>query len=105
MRENKQTSDILNLLKTFVEKESLIYPIKEAYLFGSWAYGIPNEESDIDVSIIVDNELTFDEEQSIFDDAQKIHCRLETHVFSKKYFDIARKAIIYDIKEKGIRIA
>jgi hypothetical protein len=44
-------------------------------------------------------------ESSIFSDAQDLNFRLETHVFSKASFQTARRAMVYDIKEKGIRIA
>ena len=46
-----------------------------------------------------------DLDSAIFNDAQALDWRLEPHVFSSAYFQIARRSMVYDIKEKGIRIA
>jgi len=46
-----------------------------------------------------------DLDSAIFNDAQALDWRLEPHVFSRAYFQIARRSMVYDIKEKGIRIA
>ena len=54
MRESEKTSDILDLVKAFVASERKIFPISEAYLFGSWAYGEPRDDSDIDLGIVTD---------------------------------------------------
>jgi len=105
VQNDPETSRVLDLVKHFVESEKAVYPIVEAYLFGSWAYGSPGEDSDIDVGIIVDGEVGPAMESRIFSDAQDLNFRLETHVFSKASFQTARRAMIYDMKQKGIRIA
>jgi len=105
MRNDQETSSVLNLVKSFVERERQRYTIKAAYLFGSWAYGTPNADSDIDIGLILERALSIEEEASIFSDAQEMHYRLEPHVYTQKQFDIGKRAIIEDIKEHGIKIA
>ncbi len=105
MLETAQASGVLDLVKRFVEAERKAFPVAEAYLFGSWAYGSPDSASDIDVGLVLEGEVSPLDESAIFSDAQDFNVRIETHVFSKAYFDGARKSIVYDIKEKGIKIA
>jgi predicted nucleotidyltransferase len=104
MCENPQASSILDLVKMFVDAERRVYPISAAFLFGSWAYGQPREDSDIDVGLVIDGDVSFEDEQSISLAAWETNPKLETHVFSREYFDKAHRSIVYDIKEKGIQI-
>jgi predicted nucleotidyltransferase len=104
MREAEKASDILDLLRRFIAVESERFPVRAAYLFGSWAYGEPSQDSDIDLGIVVDADLSPEEETKLFTDAQKIDWKIEPVVFSKGYFDTARLSIIHDIKTKGIQI-
>ena len=39
-------------LRGFVKKISAEVPVKEMYLFGSWAWGKPNKNSDVDILIV-----------------------------------------------------
>jgi len=94
MRNDTETSHILDLVKHFIATEKELYPIVEAYLFGSWAYGSPGEDSDIDVGIIVDGEVGPSMESSIFSDAQDLNRRMETHIFSRAYFETARRSMV-----------
>ena len=100
-----QAFDIRNLVEQFVDLEKQRYPITAAYLFGSWAIGNQHEESDIDVGLIIDKEVSPEMETQIFADAQSLNFRLEPHVFSQKYFVTARRNIVYEMKTKGIRLA
>ncbi len=105
MRNDTETSRVLDLVRAFVEGEKQRYPVSAAWLFGSWAYGTPGEDSDIDVGLVLEGDTDLDLESAIFQDAQALDWRLEPHVFSRAYFEKARRAMVYDIKEKGIRIA
>jgi len=105
MREAEETSDILDLVKAFVADERNRFPICAAYLFGSWAYGEPRQDSDIDVGIVVDEKLGPEEEARLFSDAQRMNWKIEPVIFARDYFEKARLSIIHDMKTKGIRIA
>lgn len=43
--------ELNNLIKEIYE----VFDIKSIYLFGSYAYGNPNKDSDLDICIITDN--------------------------------------------------
>lgn len=47
--------NIQNNLNAIVDIVKNIIPLKEAYLFGSYAYGTPNKDSDYDLYFIADS--------------------------------------------------
>ena len=51
------TDSIKKALDTYVEYISAQEGVLQIYLFGSCAYGTPNERSDIDLMVIVDDSL------------------------------------------------
>ncbi|MFH2115460.1 MAG: nucleotidyltransferase domain-containing protein [Spirochaetota bacterium] len=104
MRKDPETSHILDLVKRFVQSESGKYHIDSAWLFGSWAYGDPHSESDVDVGLVLDQSYGFEDEVHIFADAQAFDPKLEPVVFAKDWFEKARASIVYDIRDRGIRI-
>ena len=103
MSASVQASSVLPLVEAFLTRERARYPIQQAWLFGSWAYGTPGPDSDIDVSLVMDIP-DLDDELQIFRDAKNSDVRLETHVFSSASFKRAQRSIIKDIQAKGIRI-
>lgn len=48
------SSEALALAERFVQEARREYPIAETWLYGSFAYGTPTEDSDIDVAVILD---------------------------------------------------
>ena len=104
MRQDPQTSAVLSVVKQFCRLEQEKGLRFETRLFGSWAYGAPGQDSDIDLAIIIDGDCDIDLEQRIWDDARSVDRRIETHVFSREAYHKARRALVYDIKEKGIEI-
>jgi len=48
-------SEKIDYIKSLILESVNIDIIKKVYLFGSYAYGFPNEESDIDLCVIIDN--------------------------------------------------
>ena len=46
------TSYITDILKVIVENVKRVMPVSAIYLFGSYAYGTPNEHSDLDIYIV-----------------------------------------------------
>jgi len=52
---DKRIQDELELIKESVLKT---IPAEEIYLFGSYAYGTPNEESDLDIYVVVPDDAT-----------------------------------------------
>ena len=50
--------EIRNDLQLFREDILQIVPAEAIYLFGSYAYGTPNDESDLDVYVVVPDDIT-----------------------------------------------
>lgn len=48
-------NDALRLTKAYISKVMETLPVRSAWLYGSWVYGIPDKESDIDVAILLDD--------------------------------------------------
>ncbi|MBF0359930.1 MAG: nucleotidyltransferase domain-containing protein [Oligoflexia bacterium] len=48
----KTIDEVLKLTNEYVYEANRFFYIKEAYLFGSYAKGTPNEYSDIDVALV-----------------------------------------------------
>ena len=46
------TPELEQYVKSLVEKIVEVIPVEEIFLFGSYAYGSPNEDSDIDLCIL-----------------------------------------------------
>lgn len=105
MRQDSATSAVLDALRSFVQAEQSRFPIIEAWLFGSWADGKARDDSDIDLGLVLDRKVEYEDEVAIFSDAQKHDWKIETHVIGRDDFERGRRAIIHEIKTKGIRIA
>jgi predicted nucleotidyltransferase len=52
---NKQIQNEIDLIKECILQ---IVPAEAIYLFGSYAYGVPNEESDLDIYVVVPDDTT-----------------------------------------------
>lgn len=49
-------SDVLSLARSFTTLAKASLPISRAWLYGSWAYGSPTNESDIDIAFELERE-------------------------------------------------
>ncbi|PIS07998.1 nucleotidyltransferase [Candidatus Berkelbacteria bacterium CG10_big_fil_rev_8_21_14_0_10_43_13] len=87
------------------------FPFKQIYLFGSFAKGSFDEESDIDIAVISDK---FDEVdvKKWFQNRFKlgklrfdVDLRIEPHGLSPKEFEDEDSIMTYEIKKHGIKIA
>jgi len=103
--ENKNKSNVLDIVKTLVEQISKNYSVESVYLYGSCSYGSPGNESDIDVAVIlnefIDNAKDFD----IFRIGQKIDLDLEVVAFTNDDFVSDASDLIVEIKTKGEKVA
>ncbi|GHT44276.1 hypothetical protein FACS189454_01220 [Planctomycetales bacterium] len=50
------TNELERIVKIIVQT----VPVERIYLFGSYAYGVPNEESDIDIYVVLNDDTPFD---------------------------------------------
>ncbi|MCL2072667.1 MAG: nucleotidyltransferase domain-containing protein [Marinilabiliaceae bacterium] len=98
--------DIINIVKIYIDlvkQSNFPMQIEAAYLFGSYAKGIPKQDSDIDVALIVNNfEGDFFEIiPPIWLLREKIDYRIEPHVIARNN-DFA--GMIDEIQNTGIFI-
>ncbi len=86
------TNDLMSLLQRFVQDIRYHLPIREVYLFGSYASGEANEDSDIDVAIVADGfrGIRYFDRQVIHHiikkDLLKVYYNLEIHPFKTEDF-------------------
>ena len=81
--------DIIGKVKQYkqlVDNSNLLKDIEQVYLFGSFANGVPNNNSDIDVAFVVKNMEGnfFDIIPPIHRLTEKIDFRIEPHVLSRE---------------------
>ena len=93
----------IKLVEAFGSKVIPELPIDGVWLYGSWAYGIPDEDSDIDVAVTLsDTSLDLmDTERTLFRLRRSIDRRIEPIVI---YPGEDRSGFSDMILEKGIRI-
>ena len=96
-------STISNYIKLIKEKYK---DIETAYLFGSFATGKSNQDSDIDLALIfknLDDSKKFDIQVQLMMMASKIDTRIEPHPISHDDFYSGNPFVI-EIKKTGIEI-
>ena len=75
------------------------------YLYGSYAKGVSDEESDIDLAVFLEKEDLdgFEEDAQLMKLRRKVDIRIEPHSFAKSDFD-ETNPYIREIIESGERI-
>lgn len=94
-----------NLINSFIEQISKEYNVSSVYLFGSYCYGNPDKNSDIDVAVILDEPVDDAKDFDIFRRAQKLDLNLEAVVFNIDEFNQDASDLVVEIKNKGEKIA
>lgn len=80
-------------------------PIKNAYLFGSWAKGTQHKDSDIDMAIISSRFTNWTKTYKLLSSGTKMDfADIESHGFHPKDFDPNSNPVAYEIKKYGIKI-
>jgi predicted nucleotidyltransferase len=73
------------------------------YIFGSYAKSNYTDDSDIDVAVIVENELRYDEEIELMRRRRNIDLRIEPHLFTTRDFQDGNP-LTEEIKRTGFKI-
>ncbi len=82
-------TDALNIARQFASVIRTNYDCKQVLLFGSYAKGTNNEESDIDIAVILEEfENAMDIQLELMRLRRKIDSRIEPHPFRKKDFNM-----------------
>lgn len=106
MVEKTINKDILNSINDFIEEIKKYYNVAAIILFGSYAKGTENENSDIDIAVISDDfEDIYECMANLMGMTWDIDARIEPHPIKKKDFDEASDYFIKEVIDTGIRVA
>ena len=98
--------DILNSINKFIEEIMKHYNITPIILFGSYAKGTENENSDIDIAVISDDfEDIYDCMANLMGMTWDIDARIEPHPIKKKDFEDVSDYFIKEVIDTGIKVA
>ncbi len=105
MAKKNINTDILKRVEEYTKVISKHYNIKEVYLFGSYAKGTNNEDSDIDVAVIVNsNNNIFDIMVELMMLTRDIDLRIEPHPIKAEDFKEGNP-FVQEVIDTGIKVA
>ena len=106
MVEKTINKDILNSINDFIEEIKKYYNVAAIILFGSYAKGTENENSDIDIAVISDDfEDIYECMANLMGMTWDIDARIEPHPIKKKDFDEESDYFIKEVINTGIKVA
>ena len=106
MVERTINQDILDSINKFVEQIKKKYNVVAIIVFGSYAKGTENENSDIDVAVISDDfDDIYDSMAVLMGMTWDIDARIEPHPIKKKDFDEVSDYFIKEVIDTGIKVA
>ena len=101
---NKEIADIVDKYIAIVKEN---YDVVAIILFGSYAKGTENEDSDIDIAVVTDDIKTdkFDEEVKLTLLRRKIDSRIEPHIIKVEDYENDETPFVVEVKNTGIKVA
>ena len=104
----KRTIDsrIMEARKKYIEKISQYYKIEAIILFGSYAKGTENEDSDIDIAIISsDFNDIIEDGAKLIGLTWKIDTRIEPHPITTEDYQKVSNPFVREVVDTGIKVA
>ena len=104
----KRTIDnrIMESIKKYIEKISQYYKIEAIILFGSYAKGTENEDSDIDIAIISsDFSDIIEDGAKLIGLTWKIDTRIEPHPITTEDYQKVSNPFVREVVNTGIKVA
>ena len=104
----KRTVDsrIMESIKKYIEKISQYYKIEAIILFGSYAKGTENEDSDIDITIISsDFSDIIEDGAKLIGLTWKIDTRIEPHLITTEDYQKVSNPFVREVVDTGIKVA
>lgn len=106
----KRTIDreIMDIVNKYVKVILAHYEVKAIILFGSYAKGTNNENSDIDIAIITDDlkcNDAFDEQLNLKKLRRNIDYRIEPHLIQVADYDNMETPFVQEVINTGIKVA
>ena len=106
MAERTINKEILNSINEFIKEIKKHYNITAIILFGSYAKGTENEDSDIDIAIMSDDfEDIYECMANLMGMTWDIDARIEPHPIKKKDFEEESDYFIKEVINTGIKVA
>jgi len=101
MDQNPLFTSVRNYISYLVEKQFIV---KKAFIFGSYATGRQNENSDIDLALVMDNLSNgYLMQIELMKLSRKFDSRIEPHPFDELDFDISNP-FAKEVITKGIQV-
>ena len=99
-------STIMESIRKYIEKISKYYKIEAIILFGSYAKGTENEDSDIDIAVISsDFKDIIDDGANLIGYTWKIDTRIEPHPITTEDYENVATPFVQEVINTGIRVA
>jgi len=106
MVEKSIDNRIMDSIKKYIEKISEHYKIEAIILFGSYAKGTENEDSDIDIAIISsDFKDIIDDGAKLIGLTWKIDTRIEPHPILTEDYENISNPFVKEVVDTGIKVA
>ncbi len=105
---NNISLKIVTILREYVRQIIASIDVKEMYVFGSIVKGSYREDSDVDIAIISEEELSAKERILLEKIGEKIEKRfgreIQAHFFTEKEFKNSEGGVVEQIKRDGIML-
>ena len=100
-------SKIKDSVLQYVEAVCKQYKVEAIILFGSYAKGTENEDSDIDIAIVIDKfkDNIIEEEVEFMRIRRKIDYRIEPHIIRIQDYKNRSNPFVNEIIDTGIKVA
>jgi uncharacterized protein len=96
--------EALKIAELYIDTISRKYSILQSFLFGSFAKGNYNEDSDIDVAIVINSVSDIiDAQIDLMKLRRKVDLRIEPHPFRIQDFN-NENPVVYEILKYGIEL-
>lgn len=99
---------IMDIVNQYVKVILENYNVKAIILFGSYAKGTNNEDSDIDIAVITDDikcNDVFDEQLNLKKLRRNIDYRIEPHLIEVADYDNIETPFVQEVINTGIKVA
>ena len=98
--------EIIENIQKYIEKISQYYNVEAIILFGSYAKGTENENSDIDIAIISsDFNDIIEDGANLIGYTWKIDTRIEPHPITKEDYESIANPFVKEVIDTGIKVA
>lgn len=99
-------AEVMESIQKYIKKISKHYKIEAIILFGSYAKGMENSNSDIDIAVISsDFNDIIEDGAKLIGLTWKIDTRIEPHPITKEDFESVSNPFVKEVIDTGIKVA